>query len=138
MSSNTSDNNVTVSFPASLIEANGVINININNQATQNLINEASQKKVDVTSDELDFNEIKKLEASLDLSGCRGYQSDFLGIDIPLPEPTKGLYKFIAKIDNTDSVVLKYYHYSVLLHKIRKMPVISAINVDGDLKKRPD
>ncbi len=138
MSSNTSNNNVTVSFPASLIEANGVINININNQATQNLINEASQKKVDVTSDELDFNEIKKLEASLDLSGCRGYQSDFLGIDIPLPEPTKGLYKFIAKIDNTDSVVLKYYHYSVLLHKIRKMPVISAINVDGDLKKRKD
>ncbi|QJB38414.1 DNA/RNA non-specific endonuclease [Chitinophaga oryzae] len=55
-----------------------------------------------------------------------------------MPQPKATLKKFAAKLDGTDSIVLKYYHYSTILHAVRRMPIISAINVDGDPAKRLD
>ena len=130
-------NNVTVSFPASLIERNGLINISIN-QGTA--ISTTEKAAVTSTVEELDLAEIKKLEESTDFSGCKGYQSRFLGthLDIALPKPQQGIRKFIAKVNGTDALVLKYYNYSTIFHSVRMMPVISAININGDPAKRLD
>ena len=131
----TATNEVKISFPSSLVERNGTINI---------AISQGSVKTVPVpkpaTTEELFAEEIKKLEESTDFSACKGYQSKFLGkgIDIPIPMPRKSIQKFIAKVNGTDSMVLKYHHYSVLFHTVRMMPLISAINVDGDMRKRLD
>lgn len=135
MDTATATNEVKISFPSSLVERNGTINISI----SQGNVRAATPAKP-ATTEELFAEEIKKLEESTDFSACKGYQSKFLGkgIDIPIPMPRKSIQKFIAKVNGTDSMVLKYYHYSVLFHTVRMMPLISAINVDGDMRKRLD
>jgi endonuclease G len=136
MESNVLSNYVNISFPASLVETNGTVNVSISNKSSSGVLREVAAHP-DSTLDE-SMAEIKKLEESIDFSDCKGYQSKFLGFDIPLPLPQKGLKKFIAKLQGTDSYVLKYHHYSVIFHSVRMMPIISAINVDGDPEKRLD
>jgi len=133
----TNSNNVNISFPASLVEKNGSINININQGG---IVTRAAATPKAATAAEIDLEEIKKLEQSTDFSGCRGYQSRFLGnaFNIPMPEPKTELKKFIAKIGSTDSFILKYYNYSTIFHSVRMQPVISGINVDGSPGKRLD
>lgn len=137
---NSNSANVNISFPASLIEKNGTLTININ-QGSNNTPTRPAQKVTTLTAiEEVDSLETKKLEESLDLSGCKGYQSRFLGsrFDIPLPQPQNEIKKFIAKINGTDSAVLKYYNYSTIFHAVRMMPILSGINVNGDLAQRLD
>jgi len=130
-------NMINIAIPASLIEKNGTINININQgMVPANALPPAPA----ISTDEELFAEIKKLEQSIDYSNCKGYQPGFLntGINIPLPQPQNSIKKFIAKTTGTDNIVLKYYLYSVIFHSVRMVPVISAINVDGDAGKRKD
>lgn len=137
---------VQISFPASLIDNNGSIQISITKSgvAQTNAIAVAPTDKrealLSITDEQL--LEIKKtdLENEMDYADCKGYQSRFLGskFNIPVPEPKPAIRKFIARLTGTDSIVLKYYHYSVIFHSVRMMPLISAINVDGDTEKRKD
>ena len=134
-------NNIELSIPASLVEANGNIAINI-----------SSNKGIDANGfmrvmakdnngmDIDDFSEIKKVdrENAVNYAACKGYNSGFMGVDIPFPMPQKSLLKFAAKLKSGDSQILKYHHYSVIQHSIRKMPIISCINVDGNPNKRKD
>jgi endonuclease G len=129
------DDNVTICFPPSLVEKNGYLNINIK-QGTGVTV----AKDLQPLEDGLEPEEIKKLEQSIDFTACKGYQSTFLGSGntIQLPQPEKSIKKFIAKVSGTDSMILKYYKYSTIFHSVRMMPLISAINVDGDPSKRMD
>ena len=140
MESNNIPNNVTISFPATLVEKNGIVNITINQGGPVVMVTPSGKLPAASTTGELDLAEIKKLEEATDFSGCKGYQSRFLGtkFNIAIPQPKVELKKFIAKINGTDSTVLKYYTYSTIFHSVRMMPVISAINVDGDPAKRKD
>ena len=140
MESNNLANNVNISFPASLVEKNGIVNISINQGGSVITAKPGLKLPAASTTEELDLAEIKKLEESTDFSGCKGYQSRFLGskFNIAMPQPKNEIKKFIAKINGTDSMVLKYYTYSTIFHSVRMMPVISAINVDGDPAKRKD
>lgn len=140
MESNNSMNNVSISFPASLVEKNGVVIFSINQGTPGAQVQPQKSESISSTEEALDRAEIKKLEETTDFASCKGYQSKFLGsaFNIPLPQPMKSIRKFIAKIGGTDSIVLKYHHYSVIFHSVRMMPILSAINVDGDLKKRKD
>ena len=140
MESNNIPNNVNISFPATLVEKNGIVNITINQGGPVVTIKPSGKLPAASTTGELDLAEIKKLEEATDFSGCKGYQSRFLGtkFNIAIPQPKVELKKFIAKINGTDSTVLKYYTYSTIFHSVRMMPVISAINVDGDPAKRKD
>ena len=140
MESNNISNNVNISFPATLVEKNGIVNITINQGGPVVTVKPSGKLPAASTTGELDLAEIKKLEEATDFSGCKGYQSRFLGtkFNIAIPQPKVELKKFIAKINGTDSTVLKYYTYSTIFHSVRMMPVISAINVDGDPAKRKD
>jgi endonuclease G, mitochondrial len=139
MESNQPTSNINISFPSSLIDKNGIVNISINQGAT---VSKTEEMPINTTNLEaLDFAETKKLETAIDFSACKGYQSSFLGskFNIELPKPMPSIKKFIAKEEGTaNSIELKYHHYSSILHSVRKMPIISAINVDGDPKKRMD
>ncbi|HMG15118.1 MAG TPA: DNA/RNA non-specific endonuclease, partial [Saprospiraceae bacterium] len=83
---------------------------------------------------------VKKLENASDFSGCKGYQSRFLGSQykIEFPKPQAELKKFIAKVSGTDSMILNYYNYTTIFHSVRMMPIISGVNIDGDPGKRKD
>jgi endonuclease G len=143
---NNSIGNVQISFPASLIETNGNISININNQAFsgEKSVSEKSADKAPVGISALsglaELSETEKLEVEnqMDFSACRGYLPNFLGIEIPFPRPKQPLRKYVAKFKDGNQSVLKYHHFSVLFHEVRRMPIVSGINVDGDPTLRKD
>jgi len=128
-------NDIQISIPSNLLDAGTNISLNLSRNGVKlNGLSQVAPEQVD----ELSLLEIKKLEQIMDYSGCRGYISKFLGTEIPLPEPNSILKKFIAIPNGSESSELKYHHYSVRHHSVRKMPAISAINVDGSLKLRLD
>lgn len=134
---------IQLSIPRSILLAKGQININVSidnpfvKDSTNNGLITFPKNSGEQT---ILARESKKLERSLDYSDCDGYQTDFLGDTrrIPIPKPLPIIKDRIARIKGKRSIILKYYLYSVVFHKDRKLPLISAINVDGDLKKRTD
>lgn len=140
-------NDVHISFPASLIENSGSIQIsitkgNLTPSATPVAASTAAQREALLNITDEQLLEVKKtnLENDMDYSACKGYQSRFLGagFTIAIPQPQPSIRKFIARLTGSDSIVLKYHHYSLIFHSLRMMPLISAINVDGDPEKRKD
>ncbi|MEO6613647.1 MAG: DNA/RNA non-specific endonuclease [Chitinophagaceae bacterium] len=78
-------------------------------------------------------------ELGMDYSGCLGYVEEFMGFNVPIPELEKQLLRKAAKFDdNSDQYILPYYNFSTVQHSIRKMPIFSAINIEGSPKKRKD
>lgn len=126
---------IKISLPASLLVPNANLSLNLSRNGS--FINLLHQNELNDTG-ALSLFELKNLEQTIDYSLCKGYITDFLGVDIPMPEPTPALKKYIALPSHSDSSELKYYHYSVRLHSLRRMPAISAINVDGSPKVRLD
>ncbi len=137
METNSPTQQVAVSVPASILEKNGTVSIQVSVGNTPPPLHSYTTNAPVIDPGLL---EIKKLEEEADFSGCKGYQSKFLGqsLDIPLPKPNKKLMKFIARLNNSDAYTLRYYHYSTIFHSVRMMPVISAINVEGNSEKRLD
>jgi endonuclease G, mitochondrial len=135
------NNNINISFPASLVERTGEISFNINQGTLHNIPPRSTSIGLPDGKDEgLILEEIKRLEQSTDFAACKGYQSRFLGKNhvVTFPQPQKSIRKFIAMLSGTDGILLKYHHYSVIFHSVRMMPIISGINVDGDPNKRKD
>lgn len=62
-----------------------------------------------------------------------GYNSDFIGkgIVIPMPRLTPAISALSTyTIDNTNTYVLDYLHYSVIMNKSTKQPLVTAFNLD--------
>jgi endonuclease G len=78
-------------------------------------------------------------EQNMDYSDCQGFDPKFMGIHTPFPKPGGQLKRQLAILDGTRTqCLLNYYHYSTMQHSIRRMPVVSAINIDGDPAERQD
>lgn len=74
----------------------------------------------------------KKFEDELDFSDCAGFDEHFMGVYIPMPVPNQTLRKKLAFLkDSPSAFTLKYHHFSTLHHAIRRVPVVSGINVHG-------
>ncbi|HKB06092.1 MAG TPA: DNA/RNA non-specific endonuclease [Gemmataceae bacterium] len=68
------------------------------------------------------------------LKARSGYQPDFLdGMNVPLPKLTTKGEKMAAEVDDGE-YELKYHHFSVVMHKKRRLALFTAANVDW----RPD
>jgi endonuclease G, mitochondrial len=79
--------------------------------------------------------ETERYEDDLDFSGCTGFDEQFMGVPIPMPVPKAKLRKKLAGlIDSPGAYTLKYDHFSTLHHAVRRVPVVSAINVNGKLR----
>ena len=65
--------------------------------------------------------------------GRKGYQDDFLGITIPLPEVTPNALKYgpVTPVQGTLDNVLRYQHFSVIHNSKRKIAFVTAVNIDG-------
>jgi len=128
---------IHISISRSMLSPHGVLNIAIQDKPG---IQESSSNPMgtDQSSDlELELRRVT-LEEALDFSSCKGYDPDFLGTTLPMPIPMPNTSHFAAKIKNTNEIELKYHHFSAIHHAIRKMPMVSAVNVDGDEDKRLD
>ena len=69
-----------------------------------------------------------------------GYQADFLGagLNMPLPTIPAAMQADIAPLRNGDRAgVLKYHHFSIVMHAKRKLAIFTAVNIDGKKGKRP-
>ncbi|MFC7053081.1 DNA/RNA non-specific endonuclease [Hansschlegelia quercus] len=66
----------------------------------------------------------------------KGYDAKFLGVEIPMPQPA----------DNADAVrfpdggvEIAYHHFSVIMHRRRRLAWVTAANVDANpARKRPE
>lgn len=140
---NTTNNEIKFSVPVNAINTEKTIDISFSSRSiTGQPVIPANGTVVSKTEKALteDFLlEIAKVdkENAVDFSKCRGYETDFLGVDIPLPQPKKLLEKQVALLKNKSNE-LKYFKYSVIFNAVRHMPIISAVNVEGDPDKRKD
>lgn len=65
--------------------------------------------------------------------GREGFNAQFLAHETPLPEITD--LESAARTDAGDTV-LRYHHFSLVQHKIRRLPIMTAVNFDGRPGKR--
>jgi endonuclease G len=76
--------------------------------------------------------------------GRKGYDPDFLGMTIPLPELTPAALAFgpVAPVAGTSDDVLHYTHFSIVMCETRRLAFFTAVNIDGKqwigLERRDD
>ena len=69
-------------------------------------------------------------------SNRRGYDETFLSVAVPMPGVVK---KSLAAPMRNGDVAIPYEHFSVIMHKQRRLALLTACNVDGREKaRRPD
>ena len=74
--------------------------------------------------------------------GRDGYSSAFLGegMDVAPPQPGDAWQDDLTDVEDADTggtaKELKYRHFSVWMCKSRKLPLVTAVNIDGGLAKR--
>jgi endonuclease G len=73
--------------------------------------------------------------------GRNGYRSRFLGRGNTVSMPKLGAWEHdVAKVVDSDTgrktKYLKYRHFSVIMSQSRKLPLITAVNIDGSRSKR--
>ena len=67
-----------------------------------------------------------------DFPNREGYDDNFLGTRLELPQLTGDLARHAAPMKNDPKdIELEYTHFSVIQHKERRMPLLTAVNVDG-------
>ena len=75
----------------------------------------------------------KKVWIDTDYDTRTGYDPDFLGIEVPLPEVIDD--SRVAKMDDGQHV-LPYQNFSVVMDKTRRMALFAASNIDARLEKQ--
>lgn len=77
----------------------------------------------------------EQTEAAPILDGRTGYLADgFLadGISVPCPQPVDGAASVLTPlIAAPGEFELKFHHFSSFMHKERKLPMFTAVNIDG-------
>ena len=115
----------------------GTVNIYLDSTKTGSSSLRMQQGRVALDDD---ADESKKLAAAQDFSDCKGFQTKgFLSLETPIPSLSKDLARQAVPLTaNPKSNLLQYYYYSSIQHAIRKMPLVSMINVEGNVGDRKD
>ncbi len=78
-----------------------------------------------------------------DYGSRQGYNENFLQTGkVPLPKPNTALAKHVAPLraeePRAKEGMLHYEHFSLILHKTRRVAIFTATNIDGDTFKNVD
>lgn len=67
------------------------------------------------------------------LRGRKGYEPDFLGLDaLSVPLPRLGKWEDdAAPVEGDPERVLRYHNFSVIQSASRRLPLVTAVNIDG-------
>lgn len=60
-----------------------------------------------------------------------GYDPNFLSHEIKLDNVLGEMKEMTAKLKDSDGYCLDYLHFSTIIHKDRKFPILAAVNIDG-------
>lgn len=72
-----------------------------------------------------------------DYANRRGYDSGFLGVEVPLPEVVEAAEDVLTFEEDGDvQSELKYQNFSVVMSSSRRLCRFSAVNIDGKLSRR--
>lgn len=74
-----------------------------------------------------------------DYADRQGYSPDFLNnglVKVPMPSVPAALHDQITAVAGTTDNVLRYTHFSVVMHKERCLPWFTAVNIDGTCLER--
>src|SRR5262249_12992739 len=76
------------------------------------------------------------LQVDQDYSKRKGYKADFIpGEQVALPKPGNNLAEQVGELRSTEPNYkegeLKYEHFSLKLHKSKRIAIFTATNVDG-------
>lgn len=83
-----------------------------------------------------DIERAKEPVRDPDYSTRRGYDPDFLGMRVSLPTPRNPQY--LARVED-GSHLLHYHHFSLAMHRQRRLAFFTAANVDASKAvKRPE
>jgi endonuclease G len=138
---NDSEKNININVPVSALGAGNSIEISLSNKAVDGGGGPTVITLPGGNTDGLLFLEVAKVdkERAADFSMCKGYDPEFLGVKVALPQPkkVKAIQQQIARTKNRE-IELKYFKHSVIFNAVTKMPFISAVNVEGDPTKRLD
>jgi endonuclease G len=136
---NDSDRSINISVPVDVFNSEDSIDISLSTKKNNATANGSSFIETVKDSNSEMLLEIAKIdkENAVSFNECQGYKADFLGINISMPQPTKKIENEIALLKDK-SKELKYFNYSVIFNAVRRMPLISAINVEGDAALRLD
>ena len=79
------------------------------------------------------FTTIENRRPQHDYENRNGYQPYFLGIEIPAPKLTEAIKRWGPATPNrqTGHAELTYYNFSIWMSKERRMPFVTAVNIDG-------
>lgn len=81
--------------------------------------------------------DVEKLQFDTDYANRAGYDPDFLGLRIDLPEFTPGVDADLVRLAKGDAW-LPYHHFSVAMNHARKLRHVVATNVDYGPRRRLD
>lgn len=65
------------------------------------------------------------------MEGRDGYRPDFLGPVVDHPRLSSNLEDALAPVAGRDDGLLDYVHYSVRMHRFRRLAMYVAVNIDG-------
>jgi endonuclease G len=66
-----------------------------------------------------------------------GYDPQFLGVPVPLPDPSSTLRDALAvSVSDGSSTVFDYWHFSLSMYAPRRMPLFTAVNIHGPTWKQ--
>jgi endonuclease G, mitochondrial len=75
--------------------------------------------------------EVEKPLTLADLAGRTGFEPNFLGRTVDHPKLRPELASALAPVTGRDDGILDYTHYSVRMHRFRRLAMYTAVNIDG-------
>lgn len=89
---------------------------------------------ITVLNESLNSEELMEINHDSELENRDGYDEGFLGINLPLPKPKTSIENSIAKNVSQsckNQYYLDYMHFSIMFNKDKKLPYITAVNIEG-------
>jgi endonuclease G len=76
------------------------------------------------------------LRINPDYAARVGYRPDFIdGVTLPFPQPGEGLKDQVAALrggePDGESGLLRYTHFSLIVHRLKRIAIVTATNIDG-------
>lgn len=136
------EKNVTVSVVVD-ISADGISGVRVERNGVSNGVS-SNGSIVHSTNGVTEAGVLETTAIDPDWGTRQGYDdADFLDEPIPLPKLSEKLAAAVVEVpsqyrDARSKYLLNYHHYSVVMHRKRRIALYSAANVDGDRRFKFD
>jgi endonuclease G, mitochondrial len=117
---------------------NNEVTIEIPLRVTVSLGDQTVEKSIQLSSEKFG---LEGVDIDPDYEKRAGYNVDFLGTTVPLPELNEEQRRNAAKnsmaLAGEDNSVLPYHHFSIVMNRRRQLAYYTAVNIDGTQARKP-